>query len=129
ELETLALGKGGTFAVIYSADGQSLIIDAVPNPNRPEVFVWDLRRNTVSRSVLASGGQRTLALARDGSVLAIGRRDRLTLWSRVSGPTIETWKLPLRYVIRDVAFAPDSRHIATANENGTVLIFRLAGVR
>jgi hypothetical protein len=34
------------------------------------------------------------------------------------------WTLP--GVVHDVAFAPDGRHLATANGNGSVYILRLA---
>jgi hypothetical protein len=67
----------------------------------------------------------TVAYAPGGSVLASTAEDRrVVLWDPVARAKRREWTLP--GVVHDVAFAPDSRHLATANGNGTVYILRLA---
>ena len=46
----------------------------------------------------------------------------LTVWSK-DGKHLGGWELP--GLIWDMALAPDGRHLATANYNGTVYIIRI----
>jgi Protein kinase domain/WD domain, G-beta repeat len=124
ELNAIPLDKYvPNLSLIYTSDGRALI-----RRIRDDVTVWDLAAKRVRTGVQPGHSEsRTMALSPDGSLLAIERRDRLMLWDPAAGTAIGDWpKLP--YTFRDVAFASDSRHLATANDNGTVSIFRLAGV-
>ena len=67
---------------------------------------------------------RSLAFAPDGATLAsVGHDGRLILWDVVGQAKLREWTL-LGGILA-VDFAPDGRHLATANANGTVYILRL----
>jgi hypothetical protein len=48
------------------------------------------------------------------------------VWDAAAAKKLSEWELPGR--VYTVAFAPDGRHIATANANATIYILRLAKV-
>jgi hypothetical protein len=64
-------------------------------------------------SGLGIAGQRIVSATSTG---------RVTIWTR-KGEEVAGFDMP--GVVRDLAVAPDGRHIATANYNGTVYIIRL----
>jgi WD40 repeat protein len=68
---------------------------------------------------------RSLAFAPDGATLASAGHDgRLILWDVDRQAKLREWKLP--WPILAVDFAPDARHLAVVNANGTMYILRLA---
>ncbi len=48
----------------------------------------------------------------------------MILWDTATGKKWCEWKA--RSKVNSLAFAPDGRHLATANDNGTVYVLRLA---
>jgi WD40 repeat protein len=48
----------------------------------------------------------------------------MVLWDVAAGDRRREWQFPGR--VQAAAFAPDGRHLATANVNGTVYVLRLA---
>jgi WD40 repeat protein len=74
--------------------------------------------------VLARGGTSGLP---NGTMIASASDDhRVILWETDSGKNRHEWLLP--GPVHCVAFAPDGRHLATGNSNGTIYIFRLTGL-
>jgi WD40 repeat protein len=55
----------------------------------------------------------------------VGDDGQASLWEVPSGKLLREWSL--RWPIFDVAFASDSRHLVTANANGTLYLLRVAG--
>lgn len=67
-----------------------------------------------------------LAFAPDGRQLVATGQDReLYRWQISDGKLLQQWPLPA--VADRVAFREDGRFLATANDNGTVFVFRLTG--
>lgn len=65
-----------------------------------------------------------LAISPEGKTLAsCGEDGRVILWEAETGNKLREWQLP--GVVLGVVYAPDGRHLATANGNGTVDILRL----
>jgi formylglycine-generating enzyme required for sulfatase activity len=59
----------------------------------------------------------------DGKTLvSSGEHGLVTLWNAVTGKSLREWQFPGVYA----SIAPDGRHLATANGNGTVYILRIA---
>jgi hypothetical protein len=66
-----------------------------------------------------------LAYAADGPpALAISAGGQVVLWDGKVGKNLPGWHFP--GAVNGVAYAADGRHLATANNNGTVYILRLA---
>jgi WD40 repeat protein len=67
-----------------------------------------------------------VAFAPNGQLLATADDEgRLILWDPNGGKNLQDWRLP--GTITALVFAPDSRHLAIGNGNGTVYILRLKG--
>jgi WD40 repeat protein/tRNA A-37 threonylcarbamoyl transferase component Bud32 len=62
---------------------------------------------------------------RDGTRLVASTADgRVIVWDTDSGDVRHSWQLP--GAVQGVVFSPDGRHVATANGNGTLYVFRRA---
>ena len=57
------------------------------------------------------------------ALASAGCDGRIILWDVAAGARRHEWQLP--GWVKGVAFAPDGRHLAAANGNGTVYILRL----
>jgi len=64
------------------------------------------------------------AFAPDGKTAAIAYSSSLVLLEMPSGNRMKEWQFPGQ--VQSVAFAPDGRHLAVANGNGTLYVLRLA---
>jgi hypothetical protein len=72
----------------------------------------------------APGIDPIFAFAPNGRLLAqVIETGHVIVWNPAVGRREIEWHFP--HDVRAVAFAPDSRHLATANSNGTVYILRL----
>jgi WD40 repeat protein len=121
--------SSGVTTVAFSPDGKTL---ATGNQSGA-VKLWDVaeRKERLALAVPAGLGVTSVAFSADGKSLAAARLDGwLIVWD-LAGAKKDTdyqrFKLP--GAIAAVAFAPDSRHLATANANSTAYIFRLAAFR
>jgi WD40 repeat protein/serine/threonine protein kinase len=92
-----------------------------------KIHLWDLSQGE-PRERVAFGGVGLVeapAFSRDGKTLLTGDSDgNLIQWEIASGKQLREWRLP--GWIRSAAFAPDERHVITANANGTVYVLRLS---
>jgi WD40 repeat protein len=65
-----------------------------------------------------------VAFSPEGRTLASAGYDgRIILWDPASAQPVRDWQLP--GAVHWVTFAPDGRHLAVANANGTLYILRL----
>jgi WD40 repeat protein len=71
------------------------------------------------------GAVRALDFLPNGKALLSADEEGLVvLWDAATGDTVWDWQLP--GAVSGVAAAPDGRHFATANSNGTVYVVRLS---
>ena len=92
--------------------------------------IWGAQRKTCYAGTLhvRFGGVKPGYAARFEDVaLFPGRVAEACSWSDLAGKRSAEWRLfgP----VYDLAFAPDGRHLGTANANGTVYLFRLPASR
>ena len=66
----------------------------------------------------------SIAYAPDGKTLACAIGATVSLWDVKKAKRLKKWQLPGE--VSKVSFAPDGRHLITANANGTAYILRLA---
>jgi WD40 repeat protein len=116
---------GAVLGVAFAPDGLALVCGG-GGAGDLRLCGWDGRRPS-DRALLA--GHRhavhALAFAPDGTALiSAGHDGRLVFWETATGRKRREWEL--RVPLFGVAFAGDGRHLATANGNGTVYLFRLA---
>jgi WD40 repeat protein len=117
-----------------SADGRTLAVAGrlyrSNDESRMVMILWDIP-NRRRRLVLDVPDQLIdgMALAPDGRSLVTisSRAGKLRVWDPRNGSLRQTVTFPDPgyYRIQAVAFAPDSRHVATAMGNGTAYLIRL----
>ncbi len=94
--------------------------------------LWDVSGDTPKETARLEGyGQRmnSLTFSPDGKWLVSGgQENRVAVWDTSGKKTVE-WTVPAGPrpgdYVGDTAFAPDSRHVITANGDGSVWILRL----
>jgi hypothetical protein len=112
-----AAGKG-VAALAFSADGKEL---AAGLPAEERVRVWELAPKPRERwQAAAKGGRAALEFTPDGRLVILAG-DGLCVRD-AEGKMIVSWP---ELGARAFAVAPDGRHLATANANGTVSVLRL----
>jgi WD40 repeat protein len=120
-LDGIQIGLG----LSYTPDGKSLVTMG----NDWTVLTYDLTVPTPKLKsgpvAIANGGgaDPIFAIAPNGRLIGQLVASNLVIWNAATGEKQYEWRLPGE--VRAIAFAPDSRHLATANNNGTVYIFRL----
>jgi WD40 repeat protein len=116
---------GYVYGVAFAPDGRHLVVSATSR------FVRQLDCDNLEReSEPLKGpnpGAGPIVLAPDGRTLAamVGQ-GMLAIWDLPSGVR-RAVQMP--GCSESFAFAPDSRHLAVGNRNGTVYVLRLAGPR
>jgi WD40 repeat protein len=113
--------KAAIECVAFAPDNKSLAVST----HARVVKIWDATRKEEKRTLTGLTALcKSLAFSPDGTLLAGTQPDgRVIVWNLVSGEA-RAWNLP--DPVHAVAFAPDSRHLATGNANGTIYILRLA---
>jgi serine/threonine protein kinase len=116
----------GISSLGFSPDGKLLAVGCQDGTLK----LWDLSGpQPKQRSKLAGhDGQVVSALfLPEGKTLITASNDgRLIEWRVADGSKLRTWQFPAS--VHRAALAPDGRHLAVANDNGTVAILRLAPV-
>jgi WD40 repeat protein/serine/threonine protein kinase len=106
----------------FAPDGRSLV--AGDNAGRVRVWPRDGADWKSDRVLAEAGGAVVvLAYAPDGKTLAASKADRRLLWWETDSWQSHEWQSVMR--LTALAFAPDSRHLAVGNENGTAYLLRL----
>jgi len=109
--------------VAISPDGQHVV---TTDPDGA-LSLWDLHAGTFLRKIDIGPGLADLPalFSPDGKAAAVFHGSTVVLLEMPSGNELKKWQFP--GPVHGLAFAPDSRHLAVANGNGTVYILRLSG--
>ncbi|MBL8798250.1 MAG: serine/threonine protein kinase [Planctomycetia bacterium] len=127
--------KNGTItALALAPDGGTLAFantDLGNGNDDPDhaVRLWDLKASPPRQLPPLPGHAnviRGLGFAADSKTLATADDDgRLVLWNLETNKNLQDWRMPGG--VATLQFAPDTRHLAIGNTNGTVYILRLRG--
>jgi WD40 repeat protein len=108
---------GALHTLVWSADGTTLGVQ----DNLNNIFVLDLATGRRLRSFVPGngGGERFVGLSPDGR-LAATLGEGLTLWETATGK--ERYHAARGNAVQALAFSPDGRLVALANQEGKVLV-------
>ncbi|MBL8795553.1 MAG: protein kinase [Planctomycetia bacterium] len=120
----MAQSKAALVTVAFAPDGQTLAVGSSNGLVRFwEVTPTDARERTDLILPQVRGSVHALAYSPDGALLAISYTGKVVLYDVAHQKVLRDWELP--GTVEDLAFAPDSRHLALANGNGTLYLLRL----
>ncbi len=88
-----------------------------------EVKVWAIDGPEPLQTFRTAGGAAGLAVGPDGRIATYTGSGTIELWDLATGKSSRRWDLRCR--VNTVTFFPDGKHIATANDNGTVYLLDL----
>jgi WD40 repeat protein len=137
-----AFGRWGLGAA-FSPDGRTLL-SVTSSLHGTAVEAWDLDNRRLKREAALEGGWQALPewlvspdgrgvvnwlVSPDGRRVVNmpnGRNGPLVVWSAATGKRLGEYRLP-GPVKQPFAIAPDGRHVAVINDNGTAYILRIEG--
>jgi WD40 repeat protein len=126
EMEVSPGGGRVSWSVVFAPNGKALACDSSQwsiAASDEWVDLWDVTGEKPAQK-LRVGPPGSLAFTPDSTVLACaGSQGELALWDLAKKAKARGWQLPASF--RAAAFAPDGRHLALANVNGTVYILRV----
>jgi serine/threonine protein kinase/WD40 repeat protein len=103
-----------------SPDGKVAILHT--SSLRTQEFDGDKLRERILLDNLEHGPG-SFGFAPDGKTVAVADTGGVSLWSLATKVRLSDWRLP--GAVTTVSFAPDGRHLITANANGTAYVLRL----
>ncbi len=116
ELPALEGHRGGTYPVVFSADGK--LIASGGSYNDGEIHLWDaVTGKEVRRWLAHTSGVGALAFSPDGKTLLSGHSsvpDTLRLWDVATGRELRTFPTPGHGLVDSIAFTPDGKLAASA---------------
>jgi WD40 repeat protein len=123
-------------SLVFSKDGTRLILgghgcqEGRPfSPYYPLIRFWKTRGRVgeirPSLKVGSDGIARQLLLSPDGRRIAVRAERRIAIWDLPTSRKVMEWGPSVSDFVDLFEFAPDGRHLATANANGTVYLFRI----
>ncbi len=117
------VGSGGGAALAFSPHGQLLLTGHLDGAVR----IWEAEKSKQgSRRAFAGIVTPITSVAwapDEKAVAASSNNGQVVVWDREGGTVRQEWRLA--GMVHAVAFAPDGRHLLTANANGTVFVLRL----
>ncbi|MGK7958160.1 MAG: WD40 repeat domain-containing protein [Crocosphaera sp.] len=123
-LQTIGANIGPTTSVEYTPDGAMFITGAI-GTDRTLKF-WDATTfELLNSSPQQPGFIHDLTISNDGTTLVAAVRNFVKSWDLTSLQEIRSIKGP-RLDINTIAISPDNRTVATANKEGTIMLFDLA---
>jgi WD40 repeat protein len=121
ELPRLGGQSHPVFCLDFTRDGKRLA-----SGSHQSVVVWDVEKQTIlgRHAAHRPGWIRSVALSPDGKlVVSAGDDQRVIVWDVARNKKVGDWTLPWRD--SRIVFAPDGRHLALGNANGTIFLLRL----
>jgi WD40 repeat protein len=123
EMQSLTGHRGAVTSLACSPDGRHILSGSAD----ATVRLWDLDEVQPKGRLLEGGPKAPITcvtIAPDGKTFAAsGKNGQIVVWKTA---TLErAWHTQLPGEVLGLAYAGDSRHLATANANGTVYILRL----
>jgi len=113
----------GIAALAWSPDGRYLALGC----QEGVVRLWDVpgAKEVLPPKGTATAAMVSVAFAPAGKTLAsVDQAGEVVVWDLTSGQRLRHWLMPARAT--RVAYAPEGRHLAVGQANGTVAIFRWA---
>ncbi|PZQ64651.1 MAG: hypothetical protein DI570_04725 [Phenylobacterium zucineum] len=106
---------------VFSPDGRL----AATLGSKPglEIRVWDLSSGRAAVTINAPNAHRSAEFSPDGSRLAVGGDDGITIWDVASGRRLTRFGSG---VIDDVAFSPDGQRLVSGHMNRSVIVWDVA---
>lgn len=97
----------------------------ISSDNAGFVKLWDTKRHVLVKSWQQSGGVHSLAITRDGSLLAAGSKEGpIRLYHMPSGELSLVLSGPA-HGVRSLAFSPDGRTLASGGEDAAVTLWHV----
>lgn len=122
-LQTIGANIGPTTSVQYTPDGAMFITGAIGN-DRTFKF-WDAKTfELLKTSPQQPGFINDLKISNDGTKLVAAVRNFVKSWDLSTLQEIRSIKGP-KLDINTIAISPDNRTVATANKEGTIMLFDL----
>jgi WD40 repeat protein len=123
DLEVMRLPPHDGARIAIAPDGQHLLTTDYDGA----VSMFDLHTGSFVRKIDISPelALQPAVFSPDGKLAAFVHRTTVTVIEVPSGNRVKEWSLP--GPIEGVAFAPDGRHLALGNANGTIYVMRLVG--
>ncbi len=120
-IETIGANIGPTTSVEYTPDGMMFITGAIGS-DRTLKF-WDAKTlELLNTSPQQPGFINDLEISDDGTKLVAAVRNLVKSWDVNTLQEIRSIKGP-RLDINSIAISPDNRTVATANKEGTIMLF------
>ncbi len=106
----------------FSADGKTLA--GFTGYKNLRLIDISHKKPEVKRNLRAPADPTGVVFSEDGKKLAVaGKEGKVMVWNTATTRRLHEWTFP--GPVYGLAFAPDSRHLATANGSGTAYILRL----
>ncbi len=122
-IQTIGANIGPTTNVKYTPDGKMFITGAISNDRRFKF--WDAKTfELLNTSPQQPGFINDLQVSNDGTKLVAAVRNFVKSWDLTTLQEIRSIKGP-RLEINTIAISPDNRTVATANKEGTIMLFDL----
>ncbi len=122
-IQTIGANIGPTTNVKYTPDGKMFITGAISNDRRFKF--WDAKTfELLNTSPQQPGFINDLQVSNDGTKLVAAVRNFVKSWDLTTLREIRSIKGP-RLEINTIAISPDNRTVATANKEGTIMLFDL----
>jgi WD40 repeat protein len=105
----LGAGEQQVWAVAFTPDGKRLVSGQVNG----KVKVFDVASGAGAGEMEAGESLRSIAISPDGSILATGTRQSITLWDLAKKVLKRTFESPDDFMVGSLAFSPDGKWLAS----------------